>query len=70
MTDEEIIKFKSEKRLNSVSLSETVLKMHQICISIAKKEVEEMSKKEKKEFKVPKKKVNNQVFFSFSLVTS
>jgi hypothetical protein len=38
-----------------VSLSETVLKMHQICISIAKKEVEEMSKKEKKEFKVPEK---------------
>jgi hypothetical protein len=55
MTDQEIIKFKSEKQLNSISLAETVLKMHQILISIAKKEVEGMSKKEKKEFKVPEK---------------
>jgi len=55
MTDEEIIKFKSEKQLNSISLAEAVLKIHQTCISMAKKEVKEMSKKEKKEFKVPEK---------------
>jgi hypothetical protein len=50
MTNEEIIKIKSEKLLNSITLSEGVLKLNQICVSIARKEVEEMSEEDKQAF--------------------